>query len=361
MSIIRGTRSPFRAHAAFGAGLRAWARTLAKHGGGIGPAYWPRTIAITFMIALNAPLRWWEQLRFGRRIRTAVVQDPVFILGHPRSGTTYLHYVLSRDPQFAFPAVYESLMPWTFMGMGGFLRKVLGKALPATRPMDNVKMTADAPKEEEFALACMGPESLVTGYFFPRQLDRVFNASVLLQDAAAKRHWQRHLHYFIRKLTMKYGPKQLLMKSPANTARVKEILELFPNARFICIHRDPLTVYASTVQLYNKILPEQALQSVRPDAVREFVLSSYQGMRDKFARDKRLIPAGHLVELRYEDFIGHELERLEAAYRQLGLEGFAQARPHMEMEIKATASYETNKYALSEEEMAAVKKAWDLE
>ena len=91
MTIIRGTRSPFRAHAAFGAGLRSWARALAKYGGSIGVAYWPRVVAITSMIALNAPLRWWERLRFGRRIVKAIVQDPVFILGHPRSGTTYLH------------------------------------------------------------------------------------------------------------------------------------------------------------------------------------------------------------------------------------------------------------------------------
>ncbi len=360
MSTINGTRSPFSAHAAYGSSLRAWCRVLLKHGGTIGVTYVPRVLAITAMIALNAPLRWLEHLRYDRRIRKAIVKDPVFILGHPRSGTTYLHYVMSRDPQFAFASVYESLMPWTFLGMGRFLRNVLGKALPATRPMDNVKMTADAPKEEEFALACMGPESLVIGYFFPRQLGEVFNATVLLKDEASRRHWQRHLLYFMRKLTVKYGPKPLLMKSPANTARVKEILELFPNARFIFIHREPFTVYASTIRLYSKILPQQALQSVSAEAVRDFVLSSYAPMRMKYEDDQALIPAGHLVKLRYEDFIGRELELLEAAYRQLGLEGFALARPFMEAEINATSGYETNTYTLSKEDVAAVKKSWGL-
>ena len=164
----------------------------------------------------------------------------------------------------------------------------------------------------------------------------------------------------MRKLTVKYGPKPLLMKSPANTARVKEILELFPNARFIFIHREPFTVYASTIRLYSKILPQQALQSVSAEAVRDFVLSSYAPMRMKYEDDQALMTTGHLVKLREEDFSCRELEQLEADYRQLGIEGFALARPFMEAEINATSGYETNTYTLSQEDVAAVKKSWGL-
>ena len=358
MPTIHGTRSPFSAHAAFGASLSGWLRVLLKHGGTIGATYIPRVLVITGMIVLNAPVRWLERLRFGRRISKAVVKAPVFILGHPRSGTTHLHYVMSRDPQFAFASVYESLMPWTFLGMGRFLRNVLGKALPATRPMDNVKMTADAPKEEEFALACMGNGSLVTGYFFPRDLGRVFNDAVLLNDAKSKRQWQLHLHYFMRKLTVKYPGRSLLMKSPANTARVKEILELFPDARFIFIHRDPLTGYASNLRLYQKILPQQALHSLTHKEIEDFVLASYRLMMAKYHRDKSLMPAGRLVEFSYEEFVGNELAVLEKAYDQLGLSGFATARPLMEQEIGANDDYRTNTYALSEEEKQRVLAAW---
>ncbi|MEO8068402.1 MAG: sulfotransferase [Flavobacteriales bacterium] len=356
--MIRGTRSPFTAHAAFGAGLGAWSRTLWKHGGSVAPSYWPRVAAITFVVALNAPLRMWERVRFGSRIAKAKIQDPVFILGHPRSGTTYLHYVMSRDPQFAFPAVYQSLMPWTFLTMGRPWRQVLGKALPPTRPMDNVKMTADAPKEEEFALACMGPASLVIGYFFPKRLQRIFEDAVLLRDAASKDHWQRNLLLFMRKLTVKHGPKPLLLKSPANTARVKEILELFPNARFIHIHRDPLTVYASNLRLYEKILPQQALQAITKSEVETFILRSYRQMLDKYGRDKSLIPAGRLVEFSYEAFVGNELDVLEKAYAQLGLNGFAAVRPLMEREIVANEDYRTNTYTLSGDEQKRVLDAW---
>ncbi|QQR86738.1 MAG: sulfotransferase [Flavobacteriales bacterium] len=360
MDSIRGTRSPFAAHAAFGADIRALSTTLFKFGRSVPIAYWPRVLAITGIVALNAPLRWWESLRYGAAIKRSVVRSPVFILGHPRSGTTYLHYVMGRDPQFASPAVYEALMPWTFLSAGGFLRRMLGKALPATRPMDNVKMTADAPKEEEFALACMGSASLVTGYFFPRRLPLIFNDAVLLNDTSSKSTWQGNVQYFTRKLSLKYPGKALLMKSPANTARVKELLELFPDARFIHIHRDPLTVYASTMKLYSKILPQQALGSMDRTALRDFVLKSYSAMQAKYEADRAGIPAGRLVEIRYADFVGNEMAILERIYSSLGLDGFNAARPHMEAEISASKDYETNKYNLGEEEVRMVKQAWGL-
>lgn len=361
MDSIRGTLSPFAAHAAFGAGLRAWSGTLFKYGRSVPVAYWPRVAAITGLVALNAPLRWWERLRHGPAIKRTEVRAPVFILGHPRSGTTYLHYVMARDPQFVSPVVYEALMPWTFLSAGGFLRRMLGKALPATRPMDNVKMTADAPKEEEFALACMGPASLVTGYFFPQCLPAIFNDAVLLKDASAKSTWQRNVQHFMRKLALKHSGKSLLMKSPANTARVKELLELFPDARFVHIHRAPLTVYASTMKLYSKILPQQALGSTDRMALRDFVLKSYSAMQAKYEADRPGIPEGRLVEIRYEDFVGNELTVLEKVYSSLGLDGFATASPRMEAEVSSTRDYETNKYSLSEEEVKTVKEAWGLQ
>lgn len=333
---------------------------MLKYGGRIPVGHWPRVAAISLMVALNAPLRWWERLRHGAAIKRSAVRSPVFILGHPRSGTTYLHYVMGRDPQFASPAVYEALMPWTFLSAGGFLRRMLGKALPATRPMDNVKMTADAPKEEEFALACMGSASLVTGYFFPQHLPAIFNDAVLLRNESARRQWKRNAQYFMRKLSLKYPGKALLMKSPANTARVKELLELFPDARFIHIHRDPLTVYASNMKLYSKILPQQALGATDRSALRDFVLKSYSAMQAKYEADRAAIPEGRLVEIRYEDLVGNELAVLERTYSSLALNGFDAARPHLAAEVASTKDYETNTYSLAEEEVRTVKQAWGL-
>ncbi|MBK6542049.1 MAG: sulfotransferase [Flavobacteriales bacterium] len=347
-----------RSHAAFGSSSRNWFSVLWRNGRGISFRFVPRIIVITLTVVASAPARLIERLRFGKRIRNTTVQDPIFILGHPRSGTTYLHYILSRDPRFAFCAVYESLMPWVFLSFGRPLRAILRRALPATRPMDNLRMGAELPKEEEFALACMGPGSMVTGYFFPRKMAAMLDRYVLLHDAADKRQWQAHLLHLVRKLTLKYGPRPLLLKSPWNTARVKEILEVFPNARFIHIHRDPYTVYASNLRLYEKTLPMLTLQTYSAADVEDFVLHGYKVMMEKFHREKALIPSGHLVEFSYEEFIGKEIDMLERVYAQLGLPDFEHARPLLKNEIAAHEEYVTNEYHLDPATRARIQREW---
>ncbi|MBK8341785.1 MAG: sulfotransferase [Flavobacteriales bacterium] len=347
-----------RSHAAFGANSRSWFGLLWRHGRGISLRFVPRMMVITLTVLASTPARSIERWRFAKRIKNTPVQDPIFILGHPRSGTTYLHYILSRDPRFAFCAVYESLMPWVFLSFGRPLRAILRRALPATRPMDNLRMGAELPKEEEFAMACMGPGSMVTGYFFPRKMAAMLDRYVLLQDPSDKREWQAHLLYLVRKLTLKYGPRPLLLKSPWNTARVKEILEVFPNARFIHIHRDPYTVFASTLRLYEKTLPLLTLQTYGAEEIENFVLHGYKVMMEKFHREKGLIPPGRLVEFSYEEFIGNELNVLERTYAQLGLPDFAGARPLLEKEVIAHDGYVTNEYALDPATRVRIQREW---
>ena len=51
----------------------------------------------------------------GDAIEATRVEAPVFILGHYRSGTTYLHELLSNDPGFASPNRFQAFNPSTFL------------------------------------------------------------------------------------------------------------------------------------------------------------------------------------------------------------------------------------------------------
>ena len=78
----------------------------------------------------------------------------------------------------------------------------------------------------------------------------------------------------------------MLLKSPANTGRVKEILELYPDACFIHIHRDPYAVYQSNEKLYEKILPLLGFQKTDNESIKNYILYSYEKMYKKFLTDK---------------------------------------------------------------------------
>ncbi|MCC6401490.1 MAG: sulfotransferase [Flavobacteriales bacterium] len=348
----------FSATTLIGADPATWLGILWRYGRGMSWPFIPKAIILTWLVLLNTPLVWWERLRYDRRIRRAKVTAPLFIIGHQRSGTTYLHYLIGKDPQFGYLSVKESFMPWLYLTLAPLLRRMYAKALPDKRPMDDLRMGVDLPTEPEYSLGNMTASTMIPGYYFPRRMLEVFRRNVLFEDERARKAWQRTLRYFMQKLTLRHGGKPLVLKSPENLARVKEILEVFPDARFLHIMRDPYRVFFSTERLYGITLPLVTMQHVKGDEVEEALLESYRLMFAKFFRDKAAIPVGQLAEVRYEDLIGNEEAVLEKAYAQLGLGGFEAARPHILAEVKSYAGYRTNTYAYPPERMRLVRERW---
>jgi hypothetical protein len=101
--------------------------------------------------------------------------------------------------------------------------------------------------------------------------------------------------------------KHFYLKAPANTARVKQILELYPDAKFIHIHRNPCEVYSSTLHLLKKILPLLSFQKVKMNSLEESTFECYEALYKKYFNEKILIPKGNLVEIDYAVFIKNPL------------------------------------------------------
>jgi len=76
-----------------------WARLLLEHGDGIEVhRYWPRLAFLSAMSLFNSAGSLADSLLFGRAIaRQELNPEPVFILGHPRTGTTHLFNLMSTD------------------------------------------------------------------------------------------------------------------------------------------------------------------------------------------------------------------------------------------------------------------------
>ncbi len=333
-------------HTALGISLPKWLHLLWKNKFAIDPCYWPKALFFTGNILLNVPIHLIEYIRFNKKIKHTTVAPPIFILGHPRSGTTFLQYVLSKDPNFAFCSTSEGLMPNIFLTAGKFTQKILEAAMPATRPQDNVKAGATLPIEEEFALGNMSNTSWVHGLYFPRNIYKWFDQYVTFNnpDQSIKQYWKQHFDYFLKKLSLRYPGKSLLLKSPANTGRLKEIYELYPNAKFIHIYRDPFKVYLSNERLYEKILPIIGFQKVSNSFMEDHILYAYEHMYKKYLADRSLIPKDQIIEFSYEDFIASPIDIAEKVYNHLSLGSFEKALPFLLEELQSNADYKTNAY-----------------
>jgi hypothetical protein len=322
--------------------LGDWLRVLRENRFSIDGPYWGRAAAITLGSVSNSVLRWWENLRFGRRIRAAKGEPPLFILGMWRSGTTHLHNLLAQDDRFAYPTFYQAVYPHTFLCTEAAGAGLLGVLLPKTRPLDNVRQGMGEPQEDEFALCCLTGRSFILSLAFPRRAEH-FDRYLTFRGAAPSEvaEWKAALKWFVQKLSFKYG-RPLLLKSPGHTCRIKMLLELFPRAKFVHIHRDPYAVFQSARHAVRKAWPWWCLQ--RPDAgtLDERTVCQYKEVFEVFFEERGLIPRGRLHEVRFEELEKDPIGQLRTLYESLDLPDFERVEPVVRKYLLSLSAYQKN-------------------
>ena len=124
------------------------------------------TKAVCRLLSTLAPI---QERRYQKRLADKPLEHaPVFILGHWRSGTTFVHNVLSCDKHFGYNTTYQTVFPHLMMFGQPFFKKNMSWLMPDKRPTDNMELAVDLPQEEEFALANMCPYTYYNFWFFPK-------------------------------------------------------------------------------------------------------------------------------------------------------------------------------------------------
>ncbi len=347
-------------HPAHGSGFYAWLRILSENRFAFHPFFLPKIFFISCTIVLSTPFRWYEKVRYRKILSKQKVNAPVFILGHPRSGTTFLHYLMSKDPAFAYCNTLQAMVPHLFLSGSWILRKVMDNVLPSRRPMDNLRMGSGLPKEEEFAMAAFGAESLVSAYYFPKNYIKTFKKAVVFDERTglSEQNWKKNFEFLLRKLSFNQGGKTLLLKSPGNTGRIQQLLKLYPDAKFINICRNPYSVFQSNMHLYRKLLPLLSFQKINETEVKEFVLEGYEILMRKYFLDKQLLGKNNLIEISYEEFEKKPIDCLERIYSELKIGNFSEAKIGMLEELNSYRDFEKNRLTISEADKIEVQKRW---
>jgi hypothetical protein len=324
--------------------LGDWLRLLRERRFAIAPSSWPRALAISAQSLPTSLLRRYESWRYGSRLKEVTVESPLFVLGHWRQGTTHLHNLLAADRRFAFPNNYQACFPHTFLSSEAISARWIGFFMPRRRPMDNVAWDMESPQEDEFALCVATGMSPCMGWVFPahRELyDRFLTLHEMTSDELEA--WKAAFDLLLRKLTWKYG-RPLVLKSPPHTGRIRLLIEMFPDARFVHVHRDPFAVFQSSRRTFLVNFEWQRLERPRLDDLDDWILRQYREMYDAFFAERDLIPAGRFHELRFEDLEKDPVGQLRATYEALGLPDFAVAAPAVETYVASLAGYRRNTF-----------------
>ncbi|NEU74340.1 sulfotransferase [Hassallia byssoidea VB512170] len=330
--------------------------------GGVDREYLPQALSAATASFLTIPLKIFENVKFSQKIAELEIElPPIFILGHPRSGTTYFQYLMSRDPNLGYLENWQAMRgSEIFLSSPELAKRWADSNYPRKRISDEVMMYANSPAEEEFPLANACPYSFYTWFYFPNNMRKIFQKFVLFEgvDDRIKTEWKRAYIKNLKRITLAVNGKRLILKNPINTARIKILLEMFPDAKFIHLYRNPYSIYASTNTLYKKLVRVLGFQTINEAELEENIIFIYKQMMQKFLVDKNSLPPENLIEIKYEDFIGNEIEYLKQVYAQFNLPSFEQAEAEFKKYIQSQANYETNKYTLDEETIKKITEQW---
>lgn len=222
--------------------------------------------------------------------------------------------------------------------------------------MDKVEVSIDAPAEEEWAIANISYSKRHVACF-PRGAREYF---LNLDDRKKQimiETWKKIYLRTCKKATYAFKGKRLVLKNPGNIRKIKTLLEMFPEAKFIHIYRNPYRVYASRKHSFETRSPKMRLQN-RDEAESETILKAYQKVMQLLFDNQALIPEENFYEIKYEDFVGNELAELEKIYQQFNLPEFDKAKTHFQEYLDSQANYKTNKYSLDDETIAKIYDAW---
>jgi omega-hydroxy-beta-dihydromenaquinone-9 sulfotransferase len=296
-----------------------------------------------------------ESLLYGRRIaRTRIEHPPVFILGHWRSGTTLFHNLMTLDPGVTCPNLYHCMNPGHFLLTERYIAPLTEWVLPRTRPMDNIPTSWQMPQEDEIALAIdcgISPYLMLALHMRPEVYGRYFDPREMSVDERSR--WKTSLLRLMKKLTIRNN-LPIVMKSPSHTFRIPILLEMFPDARFVYLYRDPYAVHKSTLHLRNTTFVDNALGRPNLEGNEEEMLHFYEKCIRTYEDTKSLVPKGHLHEVRFEELEVDPLGELAQTYKALDLPGWSALEPRIRARLPEHSAYRKNAFRMDRETMERV-------
>ena len=324
-----------------------------------------KVIYIALFSIASLPFRWIQNIYLlpKKLFKREISKDPIFIIGHWRSGTTHLHYLMYKDEKFITLEAFQAFFYRIAFISKGFIRPLLDRLMPLKRPQDNVEINAYAPTEEEHPLTNITEKSGMQSFFFPKNW-RYFNRYNLFENISQKKidSWLNTYNKMLLQIEwFNKKNKQLLLKNPHNTARISELIKKYPSAKFIYIHRNPYDVYQSMMHLYNKTIKSQFLQEVSDEEIKSKIIECYKKTLKYYIERREQIPKDQLIELSYDSLSNEPLEAIKKIYKKLSIKGIEKLEPKIIDYLNSLGNYKRNKFNnLSSKELQKINEKWDF-
>ena len=312
-------------------------------------------------VVLNSPYALLQKWIYGKKIRdTKLAGAPVFIIGHWRSGTTLLHEYMIRDPQFSYADTYACFAPEHFIASRFTIRPLSAALMPKKRPIDNMAAGFDRPQEDEFALVSMGLPSPYRNIIFPNNGLDIDSEYLTLRDVSEedRKSWLDGMDTFLKSLTLLRPGRRIVLKSPPHTGRIRTLLERYPEAKFIHIHRNPYSIYPSTYNLWMRLSKDEGAQPPSGEGMEDYVFNSLNAMYDAFEEDVQQLAPNQFCDISFKELTSNPVGTLQKIYQTLELGGFGEIQPVFQQYADSQKEYKKNRFSMEPELKAKIAERW---
>ena len=286
------------------------------------------------LIWLQERLQIEDAFRRHPEIEAEVIEAPVFIVGQPRSGTSILFEMLSQDAQFGAPMNWEIMFPCpppeaaTYrddprIAKAQHLLTQWHRVAPTFLSMH--ELGATIPNECKVAMNCTFVSDNLTGVFqVPSYYAWLMKADLTYPYAYYRR--------MLQLLQWRNPRRHWLLKSPSHVWSLPVLFKVFPDARIVYTHRDPIKTQASVTNLLGTIYwmrSDKAFDAAAFERVFQ-PQSIAVGMNlviDQIERGE--IPRAQIHDFQFADLISRPVEAVRSLYERAGLSWSAGAQAAM--------------------------------
>jgi hypothetical protein len=264
--------------------------------------------------------------------------------------------MLTKDPSAGYITTYQSLFP-TNLASKWLFRTFMRINMPDKRPSDGVELNIDFPQEDEFAFSNLQWNAYYNFFYFPKQYKTFFEQAVNHRNISAKEIelWYKSYDTMLKKALIDKGGERLIVKNPVNTARIDKLLKLYPDAKFLYIYRNPITVFFSTQRFFQQLNPTLWFHEVDNRFIDNMIFDVYNRLMDNYLEQKSLIPKENLMEMRFEEFEKDPVNEIEKIYSNLLKEDFSVIKNYFSEYFTTQKSHKKNKYQVEAETIAAIR------
>jgi hypothetical protein len=269
---------------------------------------------VTISMNLVNRLRLIEEKKRAAEIFQQPVKEPIFILGLPRSGTTFLHRLLDLDRGLIAPQFWELLHPIPEGSPDRRFQKTkreISIGMLFYQGRDHIHFSrAHTPEECVVLLA----PTFFSQFYWTYAPIYAYLEWFMEQDRVIP---YREYKWYLQVLQHAHPDQHLLMKAPAHLGSLDQIMKFFPDARIIQTHRHPVPVINSINSLnYSTHVRVTNTYDVLKTAEYTTQLWLKETHRNLEARREN---HGKIFDLYYRDFIADPLGMIRRIYNHFNL------------------------------------------